>query len=116
MAIKDHLKRGKFWLGLGLGTAVGWVVAQQLWVVWRLLDIHAQRTLATQTNQDETGLLFAETKETKTYQVSHTIEDGIERLVYLPKSLRFQTPILMQHGMWHGAWCWQLWQGLLAEW
>ncbi len=22
----------------------------------------------------------------------------------------------MQHGMWHGAWCWQLWQELLAEW
>ncbi len=22
----------------------------------------------------------------------------------------------MQHGMWHGAWCWQLWQELFAAW
>jgi len=23
---------------------------------------------------------------------------------------------VMQHGMWHGAWCWQLWQELFAGW
>jgi pimeloyl-ACP methyl ester carboxylesterase len=23
---------------------------------------------------------------------------------------------MMQHGMWHGAWCWQTWQESLAEW
>ncbi|MCL4298425.1 MAG: alpha/beta fold hydrolase [Anaerolineae bacterium] len=46
----------------------------------------------------------------------HNIEGGIERISYIPKRPRFQTPILMQHGMWHGAWCWQSWQELLAQW
>ncbi len=55
-------------------------------------------------------------KQTETYTMSHTIEDDIERIVYVPRNRRFQTPVLMQHGMWHGAWCWQLWQELLAEW
>ncbi len=50
------------------------------------------------------------------YKVSRTIHDGIERIVYTPETRGFQTPILMQHGMWHGAWCWRHWQELLAEW
>jgi pimeloyl-ACP methyl ester carboxylesterase len=51
-----------------------------------------------------------------TYTISHTFQDGIERIVYMPQVKRFETPILMQHGMWHGAWCWQSWQELFAEW
>jgi pimeloyl-ACP methyl ester carboxylesterase len=47
--------------------------------------------------------------------VSHTIEDGIERISFRPASPRFRTPILMQHGMWHGAWCWEAWQEELAR-
>lgn len=58
----------------------------------------------------------AEIRETETFVVRHNLEDGIERISYTPKQPRFQTPILMQHGMWHGAWCWQSWQELLAEW
>jgi len=50
------------------------------------------------------------------YDISHTITGGIERIVYTPHTRRFETPIVMQHGMWHGAWCWQGWQALLAEW
>lgn len=50
------------------------------------------------------------------YEITHTITDGIERIVYTPHEKRFATPIIMQHGMWHGAWCWQGWQALLAEW
>lgn len=50
------------------------------------------------------------------YRVSHTVENGIERVVYTPEKRRFETPIVLQHGMWHGAWCWQAWQALLAEW
>jgi len=106
----------RFWLGLGLGTAAGWVVAQQLWVLWKLLRSNVQRTLATQTNQAEPGLSLAETRETEACEISHTIWDGIERIVYRPRNRRFETPILMQHGMWHGAWCWHLWQELLAAW
>lgn len=50
------------------------------------------------------------------YTIAHTLENGIERIVYTPERPRFGTPILMQHGMWHGAWCWRWWQELLAEW
>jgi pimeloyl-ACP methyl ester carboxylesterase len=48
------------------------------------------------------------------YAVTRTLHAGVERITYTPRSRRFQTPILMQHGMWHGAWCWQWWQELLA--
>jgi pimeloyl-ACP methyl ester carboxylesterase len=116
MKTKVSLTSGKLWLGLGLGTAVGYVVAQQLWVLWQLLNKDVHRTLATQTNEAETGISSAETKESETHTVFHTVEDGIERIVYRPHDRRFQTPILMQHGMWHGAWCWHLWQELFAEW
>jgi len=51
-----------------------------------------------------------------TYTITHTVQDGIERIVYRPEVKRFETHILMQHGMWHGAWCWQSWQELFAEW
>lgn len=44
------------------------------------------------------------------FRVDHTITDGIERIVYRPERRRFKTPLLMQHGMWHGAWYWQPWQ------
>jgi pimeloyl-ACP methyl ester carboxylesterase len=50
------------------------------------------------------------------FDVSRSVTDGIERIVYMPHTRRFETPIVMQHGMWHGAWCWQGWQELLAEW
>jgi pimeloyl-ACP methyl ester carboxylesterase len=50
------------------------------------------------------------------YDIDHTIENGIERIIYRPHQRRFETPIIMQHGMWHGAWCWQDWQAQLAEW
>lgn len=50
------------------------------------------------------------------YTVSRSVEDGIERVVYTPAERRFAAPILMQHGMWHGAWCWRWWQELFAEW
>ena len=48
------------------------------------------------------------------FHVDHTVTDGIERIVYRPDAPRFKTPLLMQHGMWHGAWYWQPWQELLA--
>jgi len=55
-------------------------------------------------------------QETDTFSVHQSIDGGIERITYLPEHRRFDTPILMQHGMWHGAWCWRLWQELFAEW
>jgi pimeloyl-ACP methyl ester carboxylesterase len=50
------------------------------------------------------------------FDIDRSVEGGIERVVYRPHNRRFNTPIVMQHGMWHGAWCWQGWQELLAEW
>jgi len=53
---------------------------------------------------------------TQTYTISKDIINGIEHIRYTPHNKRYETPILMQHGMWHGAWCWWLWQERLAEW
>lgn len=50
------------------------------------------------------------------FDIDRSVEGGIERVVYRPHNRRFNTPIVMQHGMWHAAWCWQGWQELLAEW
>lgn len=49
-------------------------------------------------------------------QITQTVIDGIERITYTPSEKKYETPIVMQHGMWHGAWCWAEWQMLLAEW
>lgn len=108
--------RGRFWLGMSLGALGGWVIAQQLWGLAQLLSRDVRRTLAMHVNQARQGLRYKETEETPTYTRLCSIEDGIERVVYVPRERRFETPILMQHGMWHGAWCWHLWQELFAEW
>lgn len=50
------------------------------------------------------------------YSVEHEIVDGIERITYRPDQPRYQTPLIFQHGAWHGAWCWRYWQELFAEW
>jgi pimeloyl-ACP methyl ester carboxylesterase len=105
-----------FRLGVGLGLAGGYVLAHQGWGIWQLVRSNPEHTLSTQANEAPKGLTFSETSETETYVRTHTIEDGIERIVYVPKQRRFETPIVMQHGMWHGAWCWQLWQQLYAGW
>jgi pimeloyl-ACP methyl ester carboxylesterase len=50
------------------------------------------------------------------YHVSHRVDNGIEWISYLPTDRRFPTPLFFQHGMWHGAWCWEPWQALFAAW
>jgi len=55
-------------------------------------------------------------QHTDEYSIEQSINNGIERITYIPHVRRFETPILMQHGMWHGAWCWQHWQALFACW
>ncbi|MBN1579583.1 MAG: alpha/beta hydrolase [Anaerolineae bacterium] len=105
----------RFWMGLGLGATAGYLLTQQAWVV-RQIGKNVERSLKLYRNEAPTGVSFSETTETETYVRTHTIEDGIERIRYTPKERRFETPIVMQHGMWHGAWCWQLWQELFASW
>ncbi len=80
------------------------------------LSANPRRTLAAHLNTAAPGSTFSETREAEQYICRHTIEDGIERILYTPRQRRFDTPIFMQHGMWHGAWCWRPWQELLAEW
>lgn len=86
------------------------------WILGRLSSDTAPRMLAHDQNKLRgTGITFSETQDKANYTVAHTIEAGIERIVYTPKARKHETPILMAHGMWHGAWCWQPWQEFLAE-
>ena len=55
-------------------------------------------------------------QETDHFTFQQSLKDGLEWRTYIPRQRQHATPILMQHGMWHGAWCWQPWQELLAEW
>jgi pimeloyl-ACP methyl ester carboxylesterase len=106
----------KFGLGLGLGLPLGWAVAQTTWWVAKLARIDPAVSLAQHTNRGERGSRLLADRETEHYVMRHTVENGIERIAYTPKQRRHATPILMQHGMWHGAWTWQWWQPLFAEW
>ena len=75
-----------------------------------------KRTLASDQNKLRgTGIRFNERFEHEHYSILHVVEDGIERITYKPKEQKYETPILMLHGMWHGAWCWEPWQKYLAE-
>jgi pimeloyl-ACP methyl ester carboxylesterase len=86
------------------------------WILWHLLREPVSKMLThDQNNLRGTGITFSEKQEKDCYTVIHTIEDGIERIVYSPKERKHETPILMAHGMWHGAWCWRAWQEFLAE-
>ncbi len=103
-------------LGMGLGLLAGWGIYQFTWVMKQLNRINIQQVLAEPQNTLYTGLTFSSTRTNDQYTVRHTIENGIERIRYTPRQPCSKTPILMLHGMWHGAWCWQQWQALLAEW
>jgi pimeloyl-ACP methyl ester carboxylesterase len=97
-------------------AALTYAVGLNSWILLSLLRDTAPRMLAADQNKLRgTGLTFSETQDKGAYTISHTIEDGIERIVYTPKVRQHETPILMAHGMWHGAWCWQPWQEILAE-
>ncbi|MFZ6031334.1 MAG: alpha/beta hydrolase [Chloroflexota bacterium] len=107
-------KRKSPWLWLGWGTGLGAALATFMtgWRVGRAI-IAADQTLRA---LPPPGRSFSEQQQHAAYTLIHVVEDGIERITYTPNVRRFETPILMQHGMWHGAWCWQFWQAWLAEW
>lgn len=106
----------KFGVGLGLGLPLGWFAAQMIWVAAKLGRIDPAISLAQQRNQGEPGSRRLADRETDIYVMRHTVEDGVERISYTPRQRKHVTPILMQHGMWHGAWTWQWWQPLFAAW
>ncbi len=94
----------------------GFVIYQIFWGIQQLLSRDVHLTLARHTNKGQAGTTLRETKEEASYTREHIIEDGIERIIYRPKQRRFETPIVMQHGMWHGAWTWDMWGPLFASW
>lgn len=110
-------KSSKYLALAGVGTVIGWIGWKISKTLQTLANIDVGQSVTTPPNYliDDPFTVLAE-KETVAYTMRHTREGGIERIVYTPKNRRFQTPILMQHGMWHGAWTWHAWQELFAIW
>ncbi len=103
-------------ISLLLNALLCYFALMTAWILWWLLSEPASRMLAQEQNKLRgTGITFSETQTKDRYTIVHTIENGIERIVYIPKERKHETPILMAHGMWHGAWCWEPWQAFLAE-
>lgn len=103
-------------LGLMVGAVVGYLALQQAWVLHLLARLNPMRTLAaTEDALTGTACIHLPGDERATYTKTHVIDKGIERISYYPHAARFETPLLFQHGMWHGAWCWELWQGIFAD-
>jgi pimeloyl-ACP methyl ester carboxylesterase len=103
-----------FWIILGIIPA--YIVIQAAWIALQLIPADARKTLFVPQNRlGGRGVTRSKTCDSADYTITHTIENGIERIAYLPKQRRYTTPILMIHGMWHGAWCWETWQSILAE-
>ena len=95
---------------------IAYLVFLLVFISINLLKANPVRTLAQDQNKLRgTGISFEEQNETEAYSVRHVIEDGIERITYTPKERKHETPILMLHGMWHGAWCWKPWQKHFAK-
>jgi len=41
--------------------------------------------------------------------------ETIEHIIQLPATRTHKTPLLFQHGAWHGAWCWQQWMDYFSS-
>lgn len=92
-----------------------YLAVQQTFAFFFLASRDPHVTVMAQKNAGFPGKTLYKTVRYKTYSVIHEIDDGIERIIYRPHTPRHETPIVMQHGMWHGAWCWERWQRILAE-
>lgn len=89
---------------------------RKLSLIRHALNANALKTLTAHRNTAPPGMQFEETQHCDGYTVRHTIEDGIERVEFQPDAPRFNTPLFFHHGMWHGAWVWDSWQALFAQW
>jgi pimeloyl-ACP methyl ester carboxylesterase len=98
------------------GVITGYVLGICSCLFWRLVRADPRFTPIIPQNKAKKGVTFLKGKTGSTYTIQHSIENGIERISYIPKEPLFETPILMQHGMFLGAWSWQSWQKLLVEW
>jgi pimeloyl-ACP methyl ester carboxylesterase len=92
------------------------VLVMIVFIIWQIGRGYSLQTLQQPQNRlAGTGVTFREVREEPGYTIIHIVEDGIERIVYTPTARRHETPVLLAHGMWHGAWCWEPWQKALAE-
>jgi pimeloyl-ACP methyl ester carboxylesterase len=101
------LKIAGIYLAIQQGFALYWLLKHSNRVPQRVASYRMKATA---------GKQQCNITEHDTYVIEHSLINGMERIVYKPHNPQFDTPILMQHGMWHGAWCWSYWQQLLAEW
>lgn len=92
-----------------------YLAVQQVIALLYLATRDARNTLEIAPERGFPGTSPSKTVRYKNYTVTHSIENGIERISYRPHEPKHETPIVMQHGMWHGAWCWERWQRILAE-
>ncbi|QPC83411.1 alpha/beta hydrolase [Phototrophicus methaneseepsis] len=100
-----------------LKVAALYALGQQAFALGYLASRDVKATISQSRNlASSKALLHEQTVRYESYTVHHRIENGIERITYTPHERRYETPIIMQHGMWHGAWCWDAWQALLATW
>ncbi|MBK8027582.1 MAG: alpha/beta fold hydrolase [Chloroflexi bacterium] len=95
--------------------AGGYLAVQGAFAFLFIASRNVRETLTTQENRGFPGSSLFKTIRYKRYTVTHEIDQGIERITYTPHERKHETPIVMQHGMWHGAWCWERWQRILAE-
>jgi hypothetical protein len=65
------------WVGVGLGAVGGYLLTQQLWVLWQLMTQDVGRSLRLHRNEAPKGQSFSEITETEAYTRRHTIQDGI---------------------------------------
>jgi pimeloyl-ACP methyl ester carboxylesterase len=99
---------------ISLGALLGYLLYQQVWMV-RMIRKDMRGSFQPK-NRSTPDCRLIDSQEREHYTMEHTVEDGIERVIYRPTQPSRSTPILMQHGMWHGAWCWKPWQEVFAEW
>ena len=65
---------GTLWAGVGLGVVGGYLLTQQLWVLWRLMTQDVGRSLRLHQNKAPKGRSFSEVTETEAYTRRHTIQ------------------------------------------
>lgn len=110
-------RRARMGLGLIVGAVIGYTAAQQGWAFHTLARINPMQTLSTAPSggPSTSRVVSLPKSKTSSFTKTHVIKNGIERITYRPRKPAFKTPLLFQHGMWQGAWCWELWQTSLAE-
>lgn len=93
-----------------------YLAVQTGYIIYELATKDPKQSLSNTPNKGTSaGNTLKTITEHEHYTVIHVIEDGIERISYMPKERKHDTPIVFQHGMWHGAFTWELWQAALAE-